>query len=146
MRYWHCICVFTCLCPPLSCNFHDRRDHVYSIYHLHPVLSIASDWHIVHAQYMCIIEQWVNHCPLFFLLEVWARGPQLNRVEWGRNMELVALVSGSERGLRDLGTGGVSITSQPLLSRLLVPAAYFPCLWESEIRLGWIYSYHSAAQ
>lgn len=27
----YCICVFTCLSPPLICNFHDRRGHVYFI-------------------------------------------------------------------------------------------------------------------
>lgn len=56
--------------------------------------------------------------------------------EWSEAGVDFLVESGSKRGLRPSGTASVSITSQSLLSRLHVRAAYFLCLWEPEIRLG----------
>lgn len=114
-----------------------------------PVLSIAPGWHIVCAQYILLNNEWTtahhSSCPrLGQFLQIWAVGPQLGRMERGKSWFPCSIWQQEKaEGIRDCTS---EHQSQPMLSRLHVQPAYFLCLWEPEIRLGWIHSYHSAAQ
>ena len=120
-----------------------QKDHVCFIYQqiIRLVASIAPAWHKACAYYTLLNTEWTTAQDCSCRCGPWG----LSLGEWSEAEAGSLTASGSERGLGTQGPGERA-SSQPRLSRLHVQAAYLLCLWESEICLGWIHSYHSVTR
>lgn len=84
-----CVCLLACFLQ-WAAIFMTVRIVSILLTDLRPVLSMAPDWHIVHAQYILLNNEWTtpHHSSCLRagqFLQVWVMGPQLRRMEQGRS-------------------------------------------------------------